>query len=82
MRGLPWRTHDGLIASDQTETQVPVRRVHKGTTGGKRSPQTREYVMNPVFTALVPALQFGWGDSDAGDGYGSHGSSYGGGTWT
>ena len=39
--------------------------------------------MNPVFTALVPALQFGWDDSDSGDGYGSYGSGYGGGgTWS
>ena len=38
--------------------------------------------MNPVFTALIPALQVGWGNSDSGDGYGSYGSSYGGGTWT
>jgi hypothetical protein len=82
MRGLSWRTHDLLIASSQTETQIPVRRVHKGTTGGERSLRTRELVMNPVFTALVSAWQFGWGDSDSGDGYGSYGSSYGGGTWT
>lgn len=39
--------------------------------------------MNPVFTALIPALQIGWGDSDSGDGYGSCGSGYsGGGTWS
>jgi hypothetical protein len=56
--------------------------VHKETTGGERSLRTRELVMNPVFTALVSAWQFGWGDSDSGDGYGSYGSSYGGGTWT
>ncbi len=59
-----------------------MRRVRTVTTGGERSPRTRELVMNPVFTALFPALQVGWGNSDSGDGYGSYGSSYGGGTWT
>ncbi len=85
MRRLSWRTHDGLIASHQAETQIPVRKVRKGTIGGERSPRMRETDMNPVFTALVPALQIGWGDSDSdgGDDGGSYGGGYsGGGTWS
>jgi hypothetical protein len=61
--------------------QIPVRRVRTGTIGGERSPQTRETVMNPVFTTLVPALHVYWGnwwDSGSGDSWGDHGG-YGGG---
>ena len=66
MRGLSWKAHRILIASRQTEKTIPMHTARRESFAESRFFATKETVMNPICTALVPALQVhcgSWWDS-------------------